>query len=61
MGTIINRPTLQVFNIVLSVNFTHIQIIAFQDDLRQELCASVIFKHSRHEVVVDQTKLTNPL
>ena len=56
-----NRTSLQIFNAVLSMNLSHNQIVSLQNDSEQELCAVVVFKHRSHKIIINQTKLSNPL
>ena len=43
------------------MNLSHNQIVPLQDDSEQELCAVVVFKHRSHKIIINQTKLSNPL
>ena len=43
------------------MNLSHDQIVPLQDDSEQELCTVVVFKHRSHKIIINQTKLSNPL
>ena len=53
--------SLQILNIVLAVCALYAQIGTLQDNLEQELGTGFVLKHLVHKVIVQQTKLSQPL
>lgn len=47
-------PALQIFDVVLPVDLLDGQIVPFQDDLQQQVGASLVLKNLAHEVVIQQ-------
>ena len=54
-------PALQIFDVVLPVDLLDGQIVPFQDDLEQQVGASLVLKNLAHEVVIQQPEATDDL